>query len=89
MSVKCQKINMELLAYYEGSDQTKDWLNQVLETNEIIYKKLPSTNTSEDFTKLPAYVADILNLDKPDIILSGIIEGQHEKPIFSIFSAEK
>lgn len=75
---------MQLIAYYEGSSQTQDWLNQVLNRNDIIYKKIPTQNNSIEFTKLPAYVADILYLDKPDIILSGSLDGEHEKPIFSI-----
>ena len=75
---------MELIAYYEGSDQTQDWLNTVLDRQDIIYKKIPTQNNSIDFTKLPAYVADILYLDKPDIIISGSIDGEHEKPIFSV-----
>jgi len=75
---------MDLIAYYEGSDQTKKWLNKLLGRTDIVYKKIPVQNNSTDFTKLPAYVADILNLDKPDIILSGSLDGRHEKPIFSI-----
>jgi hypothetical protein len=75
---------MHLIAYYEGSDQIRNWLNQVLNRNDIAYKKLPTQNNSVEFTKLPAYIADILYLDKPDIIISGNIDGEHEKPIFSI-----
>ncbi len=75
---------MELIAYYEGSTQTESWLNSVLDRDDIVYKKLPTQNNSIEFTKLPAYVADILYLDKPDIILSGSIDGKHEKPIFSL-----
>lgn len=74
---------MELIAYYEGSDDVIDWLDALLE-KEIRYKKLPTGNNSNDFTKLPAYVADILYLDKPDIILSGRVDDVHEKPLFSI-----
>ena len=75
---------MQLIAYYEGAAETISWLNTVLGRTDVIYKKLPTSNDSKEFTRLPAYVADILNLDKPDIILSGKIDGDHEKPIFSI-----
>jgi hypothetical protein len=75
---------MEISAYYEGSEQTERWLNCVLDRSNIVYKKIPTQNISSDFTRLPAYVSDILYLDKPDIILSGSIDGKHEKPIFSI-----
>lgn len=75
---------MQLIAYYEGNDQTEAWLNSLLGRTDILYKKIPSQNNSIDFTKLPAYVADILYLDKPDIIISGSFDGRHEKPIFSI-----
>lgn len=75
---------MKLIAYYEGGKPTELWLNTVLGRTDIVYYKLPSKNISNDFTKLPAYVADILNLDKPDIIISGSLDGEHERPIFSI-----
>lgn len=75
---------MQLIAYYEGSTQTQNWLNAALNRTDIIYRKIPTQNNSIEFTKLPAYVADILYLDKPDIIISGSISGEHEKPIFSI-----
>lgn len=75
---------MNLIAYYEGNDQTKNWLNRVLNRDDIVFKKIPTQNNTIEFTKLPAYIADILYLDKPDIIISGSIDGKHEKPIFSI-----
>ncbi|MCG2594590.1 hypothetical protein LZ009_17570 [Ramlibacter sp. XY19] len=45
---------------------------------------MPFSNLGTDFAKLPAYVADILYLDKPDIILSARTDEFHEKPIISI-----
>lgn len=74
---------MKLIAYYEGADDVKTWLNLVLPSYSITYKKIP-TNGSKEFTELPAYIADILYLDKPDIILAGQIDSVHEKPLFSI-----
>jgi len=74
---------MELIAYFEGADEVKEWLTRLLGLS-ITFKKLPARNDSNDFAKLPAYVADILYLDKPDIILSVNIDNIHEKPIFSI-----
>ena len=75
---------MKLIAYYEGSIKTKEWLNELLNRTDIDYRKLPTQNISKHFTKLPAYISDILYLDKPDIVLSGSLDGKHEKPIFSI-----
>ena len=74
---------MEIVAYYEGADDVKHWLDLLLHGNTIIYKKIP-INSSKEFTELPAYIADILYLDKPDVILAGRIDGIHEKPLFSI-----
>lgn len=74
---------MDVIAYYEGSNALRDWLTSLLEI-PITFKKLPAQNSSPEFTKLPAYVADILYLDKPDLVLSGCIDGIHEKPIFSV-----
>lgn len=75
---------MKLIAYYEGSIKTEEWLNGLLNRTDIDYRKLPTQNISKQFTQLPAYISDILYLDKPDIILSGSLDGEHEKPIFSI-----
>jgi hypothetical protein len=73
-----------LIAYYEGDDSVKNWLDKLTGINNIIYKKIPSSNKSDDFINLPSYVSDILYLDKPDVILAGTINGVHEKPILSI-----
>ncbi len=75
---------MELIIYYEGSDSTKYWVDRLLPDHRKSFKKLPTANKGSDFTLLPRYVADILYLDKPDIIISGSTDGIHEKPIFSI-----
>lgn len=77
---------MEIIAYYEGDDAIRGWISQIIQdhASSITFKKLPTSNLSSEFTKLPAYVADILNLDKPDVILSGVIDGVHEKPLLSI-----
>ena len=77
---------MEIIAYYEGDDAIKGWISEIIQGNasSITFKRLPTSNLSSEFTKLPAYVADILNLDKPDVILSGTIDGVHEKPLLSI-----
>ena len=76
---------MNLIAYYEGSDATKDWVQNIIGPgHSISFQKLPTTNLSNDFAKLPAYVADILYLDKPDVILSAKTDEFHEKPIASI-----
>ena len=74
---------MNIIAYYEGDEAVKEWIEAVIE-EPITFKKLPTSNDSAEFAKLPAYVADILYLDKPDLILSGNVDGIHEKPIFSI-----
>lgn len=75
---------MKLIAYYEGTDQTKVWLETILGRSDIEFRKLPSQNISTAFTKLPAYISDILYLDKPDVVLAGSLDGRHERPIFSI-----
>lgn len=76
---------MNLIAYYEGSDATKGWIEKIIGPNHSIsFQKLPTTNLSNEFAKLPAYVADILYLDKPDVILSAKTDEFHEKPIASI-----
>jgi hypothetical protein len=77
---------MDIIAYYEGDEAIKGWISKIIQGNasSITFKKLPTSNLSSEFTKLPAYVADILNLDKPDVILSGTIDGIHEKPLLSI-----
>lgn len=73
---------MELIAYYEGDDSVKEWLSLLVEA-DITFKKLPTRNASNDYADLPAYISDILYLDKPDLILSMVHEG-HEKPLISI-----
>ncbi|OCY13312.1 MAG: hypothetical protein BEV12_24245 [Microcystis aeruginosa CACIAM 03] len=75
---------MELIIYYEGSTSTKDWIDALLPRHSKVFRRLPTANKGADFTMLPRYVADILYLDKPDIIISGSTDGIHEKPIFSI-----
>jgi len=77
---------VKYIVYYEGSDSTKDWLVNISgkDENDFEFKRLPDKNNSVNFTRLPAYVADILYLDKPDLIISGSTDGVHEKPLFSI-----
>lgn len=74
---------MKIIAYYEGNDAVREWLTKLI-NQPIEFRPMPSSNYSKDFTGLPAYVADILYLDKPDIILAGSVDDIHEKPIFSI-----
>lgn len=74
---------MELVVYYEGSDSVRDWVKGLVK-QDCTFKKLPSSNYSNAFAQLPSYVADILYLDKPDIIISGKPDNIHERPIFSI-----
>jgi len=74
---------MEIIVYYEGSDSVKDWVTALL-GQECDFRKIPSSNNSIAFAQLPSYVADILYLDKPDIIISGKQDGVHERPIFAI-----
>ncbi len=74
---------MSLIAYYEGSDALREWLEKLV-GEQLEFRKLPTANSSNAFTQLPAYVADILYLDKPDVIISGTIDGVHERPMFSI-----
>ena len=59
-------------------------MKKMLHGEKLTFKKLPIKNNEKSFTTLPKYVADILYLDKPDIIISGSTDGIHEKPIFSI-----
>lgn len=74
---------MDLIVYYEGADSIKDWITSLLgQTCE--FRAIPTTNNSEAFARLPSYIADILYLDKPDLIISGVPDGIHERPIFSI-----
>lgn len=76
---------MNIIVYYEGDDAVKTWLPHLLPANtSLSFRKLPTSNTSNEYTTLPAFVADILYLDKPDIILAATRDGVHEKPLFSI-----
>lgn len=75
---------METIVYYEGSESVKDWVAKLLNKNDCIYRKIPTSNRLTSFSQLPSYIADILYLDKPDIIISGTNDGIHERPIFSI-----
>jgi hypothetical protein len=74
---------MEIIVYYEGSDSVKDWVTALL-GQKCDFRKIPSSNNSIAFAQLPSYVADILYLDKPDIIISGKQDGVHERPVFAI-----
>lgn len=74
---------MRLIAYYEGSEYVCDWLKSLI-GEDCDYRRLPTGNFSDKFFRLPAYIADILYLDKPDIIVSGSSDGVHERPLFSI-----
>lgn len=74
---------MEIIVYYEGSNSVKDWVVELL-GKECLFRKIPTSNNSIAFAQLPAYIADILYLDKPDIIISGKQDGVHERPIFAI-----
>lgn len=73
---------MDLIAYYEGDISVKSWLSSLIKNN-VTYKKMPSRNDTSDYADLPAYVSDILYLDKPDLIISAVHDG-HEKPLLSI-----
>ena len=75
---------MDLIVYYEGGDEVRDWASELLDGNALTFWDLPTQNSNSSFANLPKYVADILYLDKPDIIISGTTDGVHEKPIFSI-----
>lgn len=75
---------MDIIVYFEGDESVKAWLNSIIDTkHNVIYKKMPLKNASAGYADLPAYVSDILYLDKPDLIISMIHEG-HEKPLLSI-----
>ncbi|OUR87182.1 hypothetical protein A9Q81_26030 [Gammaproteobacteria bacterium 42_54_T18] len=75
---------MEIIVYFEGDNSVKDWFTSVMNIQErIIYKKMPTRNDTAAYSDLPAYVSDILYLDKPDLIVSMIHDG-HEKPLLSI-----
>ena len=78
------KPTMDLIVYYEGADSIESWVSKLLPGYTPTFKKLPTSNKQQAFALLPKYVSDILYLDKPDIIISGTIDGIHEKPIFSI-----
>lgn len=73
---------MEIIVYYEGDDSVKAWFSSLVES-AVTYKKMPSRNDTGEYTDLPAYVSDILYLDKPDLIVSMQHDG-HEKPLLSI-----
>jgi hypothetical protein len=75
---------LDIIAYYEGSDDVKDWLKKIFPTLPIDFRRLPTRNDTAAFIDLPSYIADILLLDKPDVILAGSIDGIHERPMFSI-----
>lgn len=75
---------MDLIVYYEGANSIESWVSKLLPGYKPVFKKLPTSNKQEAFALLPKYVSDILYLDKPDIIISGTVDGIHEKPIFSI-----
>jgi len=75
---------MEIVVYFEGDDTVKDWFTSVMDIDDdIIYKKMPTRNDVAAFADLPAYISDILYLDKPDLIASMVHDG-HEKPLLSI-----
>ena len=74
---------MTPVVYYEGDAAIEHWVTALLGCTPV-FRRLPSSNNSNDFAKLPSYIADILYLDKPDIIISGSVDGIHERPIFSI-----
>lgn len=77
-------VKMDLVIYYEGANSIEAWVSKLLPGYAPTFKKLPTSNSQDAFARLPKYVADILYLDKPDIIISGSTDGIHEKPIFSI-----
>lgn len=74
---------MQFICYFEGDPKIQLWLEKMLGV-KLVMRELPSSNNSKEFTRLPAYVADILYLDKPDVIISGSVDGIHEKPLFSL-----
>ena len=75
---------MEIIVYYEGDESIKDWLIKVMNIEgAVTFKKMPTKNDTARYADLPAHVADILYLDKPDLIISIIHDG-HEKPLLSI-----
>ena len=74
---------MNLIAYYEGAEDVRQWVEQILSSHHITFKRMP-VNSSKEYTELPAYVSDILYLDKPDIILAAQTDSVYEKPLFSI-----
>ena len=78
---------MDLIVYYDapqgiGSQALQHWVEALI-GSQCTFKSLPNSNNSAAFTQLPAYVADILYLDKPDVIITAI-SGIHERPICSI-----
>lgn len=73
---------MEIIVYYEGDESVKSWFSSLVDM-DVTYKKMPSRNDTSEYTDLPAYVSDILYLDKPDLIVSMQHDG-HEKPLLSI-----
>lgn len=73
---------MNIIVYYEGDDSVKEWFSSLVST-DVIYKKMPVRNDTSDYADLPAYVSDILYLDKPDLIISMQHDG-HEKPLLSV-----
>jgi hypothetical protein len=76
---------MDVIAYYEGAEGVRQWLEDLLGPDHTIeFRRLPNSNLSPGFAQLPAYVADILYLDKPDVILSAKTDEFHEKPIVSL-----
>jgi hypothetical protein len=79
---------MALLVYYDSpqgvpSNALEAWVRGLLAPRQCDFRVLPDSNNSPAFTQLPSYVADILYLDKPDIIISGV-SGVYERPICSI-----
>ena len=77
---------MRIIAYYEGDPNIEHWLQALFPapTYQFEFRKLPASNNSKNFVRLPGYVGDILYLDKPDLILSGCIDGVHERPLLSL-----
>lgn len=73
---------MEIIVYYEGDESVQSWFSSLLKTS-VSYKRMPTRNDTAAYSDLPAYVSDILYLDKPDLIVSMIHDGQ-EKPLLSI-----
>ncbi|MCG3776676.1 MAG: hypothetical protein JW395_3536 [Nitrospira sp.] len=76
---------MNLIAYYEGDPGVEGWLSGLLPpAHKIEMRKIPQSNNSDAFVRLPSYVRDILYLDKPDLILSACVDGIHERPLLSL-----